>query len=178
MLPAMRIAICVLITALTGAPLAMLPSPFVAWLVVPAVLLAIAGAVLLSVPLVTASAAVALIEYATVLVVTNAPVDVVAGFAFGIGLLLVLELVHFASRVQRAALGPSVLASQVRSWLSIIGVGAVTTLVLTAAGASLRIALAGTVLPIVVGASALGALATSAGLILLLTRRGQGPSSR
>ena len=165
-----RLAACGLVAALVGAPLAILPSPFVVWLALPALVLGVAGVVTLSMPFVTASAAVALIEYALALLIARAPVDLAAGVGFGTALFLLLEVVHFAGRVHGASLGPSVLASQLRAWLLTAALGGLAAVVLTAAGAALQLVSAGASLPAVVIAGALGALAVSGGLILLVTR--------
>jgi hypothetical protein len=164
------LATCGIAAVLAALPLAVEPSPFVAWLAVPAVLLGLAAAVARSVPLATASAVVALIEYALALVIARGPVDVVTAAGFGIALFLLLQLVHFVSRAHGAAVSRSVLVSQLRAWLGIAVIGAVAAIVLTTTGAALRLVLSGAALPAVVIAGALGALAASAGVILLVMR--------
>ena len=98
------------------------------------------GVLALSVPMVTAGASLALIAYALALVIARPPVDLVAAIAFGAALVLLLALVHFAARVRGAALGPEVIATQVRHWLMIVAVGVVAAIGLTAAAAALRCA--------------------------------------
>jgi hypothetical protein len=171
------LATCGVVVVLVTLPLAIEPSPFVAWLAVPALLLGLAAAVARSVPLATASAVVALIEYALALMIERGPVDVLTAIGFGTAVFLLLQLVHFASRVHGAAVSRSVLVSQLRAWLGIAVIGAVAGVILTIAGAALRLVLSGAALPAVVIAGALGALAASAGVILLVMRA-QGPSSR
>lgn len=171
------LATCGLVAVLATLPLAVEPSPFVAWLAVPALFLGLAAAVARSVPLATASAVVALIEYALALVIAQAPADVLTAIGFGTAVFLLLELVHFAGRVHGAAVSPSVIASQVRAWLGLAVIGAVSAIALTTMGSALRLVLSGAALPAVVIAGALGALAASAGVILLVMRA-QGPSSR
>ena len=167
----MRLAAAVLLAALVGFPLAVLPSPLLAWLAVPGLILGAAGVAALSITFVTASASLALIEYALALTIVQRPVDVVAAAGFGAALFLLLELVHFAGRVHGATVGPSVIASQVRHWSAIVTIGVASAIVLTMGGAGLRLALPGVALPLVVIAGALGALATVAGVIALVTRR-------
>ena len=96
------------------------------------------------------------------------------GIALGATLVLLLALVHFAGRARGAALGPSVIASQVRQWLAVVGLGTVAAAVLTAAAAPLGVALRSATLPVVVSAAALGAVLTVAGVIALLAREASG----
>jgi hypothetical protein len=167
----MRVAAGGLVAVLVAVPLAILPSPVVAWLAASAFVLGIAGAVGCSVSLVTASAVLALIEYAVALVIRPAPVDVVTAIGFGAALFLLLEIVHFAGRARGAHVGREVLAAQMRSWVTIAAAGAIVATGLAAGGAALRIALPSAALPAVVIAGALGALVTGAGVILLVTER-------
>ncbi len=168
----LRLATCGLVAVLAALPLAVEPSPFVTWLAVPALLLGLAAAVARSVPLATASAVVALIEYALALVIAREPVDVVTAVGLGVALFLLLQLVHFAGRVHGAAVSRAVLVSQLRAWLGIAVIGAVAAIVLMTTGAAFRLVLSGAALPAVVIAGALGALAASAGVILLVMRAG------
>lgn len=165
----MRLAAAILVAVLVALPLTVLASAPVTWLVVPALVVGGAGVVALSVPLVTAGASLALIAYALALVIVRAPFDPVAAIAFGATLVLLLALVHFAGRVHGAAIGPSVITSQIRHWLVIVAAGVVAAVVLTAAAAALGFTLRGAALPVVVVVAALGALVTVAGVIALVT---------
>ena len=177
------VASCGLVGVLVALPLVVEPSLFVAWLAVPALLLGLAAAVLRSVALATACAVVALIEYALALMIARAPVDVVTGVGVGVVLFLLLQLVHFGSRAHGAVISRAALVSQLRAWLGVAVIGALAAIALTLVGEALRLALPGAALPAVVVAGALGALAATAGVILLVMRGGpaprpQGPSSR
>jgi hypothetical protein len=165
----MRLAAAVLVAVLVALPLAVLPSPPVTWLAGSGFVVGGVGAVALSVPLATAGASLALIAYALALVIVRPPLDPFAATAFGATLVLLLSLVHFAGRVQGAAIGPSVIASQIRRWLGIVLVGVVAAVGLTAAAAALGPMLQGAALPLVVAAAALGALVTVAGALALVT---------
>jgi len=167
----MRLAAAILVAVLAALPLTVLPSPPVTWLAVSALVVGGAGVVALSVPLVTAGASLALIAYALALVIVRAPFDPVAAIAFGATLVLLLALVHFAGRAHGAAIGPSVIASQIRHWLMVVAVGVVAAVVLTMGGAALAVTLQGAAFPVVVVVAALGAVVTVAGVIALVTTR-------
>jgi predicted Co/Zn/Cd cation transporter (cation efflux family) len=167
----LRLAAGVVLAVLVAIPLAVLPAAPVTWLAMPALGVGGAGVLVLSVPIVTTGASLALIAYASALVIAGPAVDPVAAIAVGAALVLLLALVHFAGRVQGAALGPAVLASQVRHWLMIVALGAAAAGGLTAGGVVLGSTLRGAALPVVVVAAALGALMTTAGVIALVTAR-------
>lgn len=165
----MRLAAAVLIAAVVAFPLAVLPSPPVTWLAVSALVVGGAGVVALSVPLVTAGASLAMIAYTLALVIARPPFDPVAAIAFGATLVLLLALAHFAGRVHGAAIGPSVIAAQIRHWLVIVAAGVMAAVMLTAAAAAFGLTLLGAALPVVVVVAALGVLMTVAGVVALVT---------
>jgi hypothetical protein len=172
----MRLAAALLVAVLVGLPLTVLPSPPVTWLAVPALVVGGAGVVVLSVPLATAGASLALIAYALALVIAQPPGDPVVAIALGVTLVLLLALVHFAGRVQGAAVGPSVIPAQVRHWLAVVALGALAAVVLTAGAVVLGGTLGGAALPVVVVVAALGALLAVAGAIALVTAREDPPA--
>jgi hypothetical protein len=166
----LRSVAAVIVIGLVTCPLIVLPSPYLAWLAVPALVLGVAGLIVLSVPLVTASASLALVEYALALVIRGAPVDVISAAAVGTALVLLLEAVHLASRIDGAVIGRAVVWTHVRSWLAIVALGVASSAMLAFGGTSLRLALTGTSLPLVVVASAAGALLAVGGVLWLVTR--------
>ncbi len=166
----MRLAAAILIAVLVTVPLLLRPSPPITWLAVAALLVGAAGVVALSVPLVTASAALAVVAYALALVIVRPPLGPGAAIAFGAILVLLLVLVHFAGRARGAAVSPRVVVTQLRQWLAIIAIGAVVAVGLQAAAAALAAGLRGAALPVVVVAAALGALLVVAGVIALVAR--------
>jgi hypothetical protein len=169
----MRLAAMVLLAVLAAIPLAVQPSgPPVTWLATAALVVGGVGVIAWSVPLVTAAGALALIAYALALVIAGPVADPLAALALGVTLVLLLALVHFGGRVRGAVLGPSVIASQARQWLAVVGLGAVGAVVLTAVAAPLGVALRSAPLPVVVIAAALGAVLTVAGVIALVTGEG------
>lgn len=172
-----RLAAALLLAALVGVPLAVLPSPPVTWFAIAALVMGVAGVVTLSVPLVTAGASVALIGYAIALAIVRPAVDPVAAIALGVALVLLPSLVHLAHHVRGAVVGPGVLSSQLRQWLAIVAAGIVAAVVLTAVAPALGSALQSAAFPVVVGAAVLGALMVVAGLIALVTTR-KDPSAR
>jgi hypothetical protein len=168
----MRLAAAVLVLVVVSLPVSVLPGPPVTWLAVVGGVIGGAGAVLLSVTLVTVGASVALIAYALALLIARPlGADPLAATGFGSALVVVLALVHFAGGADAAALGSAVLATQLRQWLATIAVGVLSAAGLTMGAALLGTVLAGTSLPVVVAAAALGALLTIAGLIALTTRQ-------
>lgn len=166
-----RVAAAVLVSFVVAFPLGVLFAPPITWLAAAALVVGGAGVALLSVPLVTAGASIALIAYTLALLVAEAPVDLLAAVMLGTMLVLLLALVHFASRAQGAAVAVAVIVAQIREWLSVATAGVVAAVVFSAGGAAVSGALRGAALPVVVLAAALGALLTVAGVIALLTRR-------
>jgi predicted Co/Zn/Cd cation transporter (cation efflux family) len=173
----LRLAAGVLLAILVAVPLAVLPAAPVTWLAVPALGVGGAGVMVLSVPMVTAGASLALIAYAAALVIAGPAVDPVVAIALGAALVLLLALVHFAGRVHGAALGPAVIAAQVRHWLMIVALGVAAAVGLTVGGMVLGPTLGGASLPVVVVAAALGALMTTAGVIALVMARRDPPAT-
>ncbi len=173
----LRLAAGVLVAVLVAIPLAVRPAAPVTWLAILALGVGGAGVIVLSVPIVTTGASLALIAYAVALVIAGPAVDPVAAIAVGATLVLLLALVHFAGRAHGAALGPAVVAAQVRHWLVIVGLGAAAAAALTAGGVVLGPTLRGTSLPVVVVAAALGAVMTTAGVIALVTARKDPPGT-
>jgi hypothetical protein len=171
----MRLAAVVLLAVLAALPLTVRPSsPPVTWLATAALLVGGVGVIAWSVPLVTAAGSLVLIAYALALVIAGPAADPLTATALGSTLVLLLALVHFGGRVRGAALGPSVIASQVRQWLAVVGWGVVAAVVLTQVAAPLGVALRSAPLPLVVLAAALGAVLTVAGVIALVAREARG----
>ena len=166
----MRLAAGMLIVGLGIVPLAMWPAVPVTWLVVLALLVGGVGVVALSVPLVTVSASLALIAYTLALTIARMPIDPFTAIAVGATIVLLLALVHFASGAEGATIGRSVITSQLRRWLLIVGAGAMAAVALTVVAVGLAPVLAGGVLPVTIVIAALGALVAAAGVIALLTR--------
>jgi hypothetical protein len=165
----LRLTAVTLMAILAGLPLSILPSPFLGALAALALAVGGAGAIAASVPLATAGGALALIEYALALVVAGPDRDPVTGTAIGVGLVLLLASIHFASLTRGAAVGYPVIRSQARHWLAMVALGTVGATVLTVGGEALALALRGAALPLIVAASAVGALMTVAGVIALVT---------
>lgn len=166
-----RLTALALMAMLAGLPLTVVPSPslYLGALATLALVVGGAGALAASVPLATGGGALALIEYALALAVARPDPDLVTGTAVGLALVLLPASVHFASRTRGAALLPPVLRSQARHWLALVALGALAAAVVAVGGEALAFALRGTALPVVVAASALGALTAVAGVIALVT---------
>lgn len=167
----MRGAALLLVVVVVAFPLTVLFGPPVTWLAGLALGVGGAGAVALSAPVVTAGGAVALVAYALALLIARPVADPLTALVFGATLVLLLVVVHFAGHVQGAALGPGVLAVQIRHWLAVAAAGLLTGLALTGATTVLAPVLRGSSLPLTVAAGALGALLAVAGLIALIAAR-------
>src|SRR5262249_61975120 len=79
----MRAAAAILVAVLGAFPLSVLFAPPITWLAVAALVVGGTGVVLLSIPLVTAGASMALIAYTTALVTTEAAVRPLAALPHG-----------------------------------------------------------------------------------------------
>jgi hypothetical protein len=173
----LRLAAVILAAVLVTFPVAALPAPPVTWVAGAALAVAVAGVALLSVSVVTAGASLALIAYALALVIARPEVDPVAAIALGTTGVVFLALVHFASRTRGAALGPAVLAGQIRRWLVSAGLGVVVAGALITVATALEFVIRGATLPMVVVAAALGAVLAIAALVALVTA-GAEPAGR
>lgn len=167
-----RLAAAVLLAAVAALPVSVMPSPPVTWLAGGALVVGGAGVIVRVVPLVTAGASLGLIAYALALVIARPALSAVAASALGAALVLLLALARFGAGVRGAALGPRVVAGQLRRWLTVAAVGAGAAVALAAVAAALRAPLQGVALPVVVIAAAVGALMTVAGVIVLVTAAG------
>jgi hypothetical protein len=165
----MRLAGVALVAIVVAFPLATLPAAPVTWLAGAALVVGVLGVSALSVPLAAAGAAIAMVAYALAIVIGQPPADPSASAAFGATLVLLLALVHFAGRIHGAAVGPGVVAGQVRHWLGVGAAGVLAALGISLGGAALGPLLLGATLPIVIVAAALGAVLTAAGVIALVT---------
>jgi hypothetical protein len=164
-----RLTALSLMAMLAWLPLTILPEPFLGALAALALAVGGAGALAPNVSFATGGGTLALIEYTLALVLGRPDPDPLTGTITGVGLVLLLASVHFASRTHGAALGYPVLRSQARHWLGVVALGVVGAAVLTLGGEALALALRGAALPVVVAASAVGALMTVVGVIALVT---------
>jgi len=165
----MRLAAGVLMLALVGIPLSVLPAAPVTWLALAALVIGGVGVLALSVTLATAAAALALIAYAVALGVARPAVDPATAVVFGALVVLALALVHLAGRMDGALVGPGVVAGQLRQWMMVLALGLIVAAVFTAAAAALGPLLVGAALPVVVIGAAFGALLTVVGIVALVT---------
>lgn len=169
----LRAAAGVLVAILGGVPLTVLAGPPVSWLVVWSLVVGGAGVAVLSVPVVTAGAVLALMAYTLALVIVQPPVDPVVAIAMGVAPVVLLPLVHFAGRAQGADVGRGVIVAQLRQWLATAAAGVLVAGALTAGAAALGASLGPTSLPVAVAASALGSLLVVAGAITLVMPPGR-----
>ena len=124
----MRHLTALLACALVGYPLLIAPATSV--LTLGLVALALCGlGVLLGTPPVAGGAVVALGEYALALWLADSSPRLAGAALFGVGLTLLLQTADFGWRARRAALGPGVVASQLRYWALFGAIAAAATLV-------------------------------------------------
>ncbi|PYN15179.1 MAG: hypothetical protein DME05_12685 [Candidatus Rokuibacteriota bacterium] len=138
----MRHLTAMLACALVGYPLLIAPATSVLTLGVVALALCGLG-FLLGPPVVVGGAVVALGEYALALWLAGSPPRLAGAVLFGVGVTLLLQTADFGWRARRAALGPGVVASQIRHWARFGVVAGATTLAAvgaaSAASASVRL---------------------------------------
>ena len=173
----MRLAAAALVLVATAFPLAIYAAAPVTWLALAAGLAGGMGVALLSVPVVTVAGALALIAHAVALLIARPALDPVSAIALGATLMLLLSLVHVAGRTAGAALGASVVASQVREWLMVLAVGVLAAALFTVGGTALASGFRAVSLPMVVVAAALGAGLAMAGVIALVATRREPPAT-
>ena len=104
------------VVVLVGYPLLIAPTKAVLVIGVAAMVLCSLGIAARSTPVVVAGGVLALGEYALALWLSTGPPRLTGAVLFSIGLLLLLETVDFARRIRHAAMGPGVVASQIRYW--------------------------------------------------------------
>jgi hypothetical protein len=105
------------LVVLVGYPLLITPTRAVLVIGVAAMVLCALGIAVLSTPVVVGGGVLALGEYALALWLSTGPPRLTGAVLFGVGLVLLLETVDFARRVRHAAMGPGVVASQIRYWV-------------------------------------------------------------
>ncbi len=124
----MRHLTVMLACALVSYPLLIVPATSVLMLGVIALVLCALG-VLLGTPLVVGGAVVALGEYTLALWLAGSSPRLAGAALFGVGLILLLQTADFGWLARRAALGPGVVASQIRYWALFGAIAATAALV-------------------------------------------------
>lgn len=167
----------ILALVLVGFPLLIAPSELTGSVGVIAGILCAGGIGALSIPLLTAGAALSLVGYALALWSTAGSPDPLAAVAVGVVLSLLLQVVGFAARFRGVAMDSHVVPGQVRYWVGgAVGAALVGILLaISAGGIALRLPL-----PAYPVAVALGALIAFLGVVrgmALVADRGA-PASR
>ncbi len=144
-----------LVALLAGLPLLVHPSWPLAAVALAAATASAAGIVTSAMALVTAGAALALIEYTIAVWLAAGPPNVLGAGVFGLALVLLLEVADFTRRVRGVLLGPRVLPEHAQHWLA-TGVAALAvTILLGAAASALTIPLPRPTYPALVAVGAL-----------------------
>jgi len=118
------------VVVLVGYPLLVAPTRAVLVIGVAAMVLCALGIAVHSTPVVVAGGVLALGEYALALWLSTGPPRLTGAVLFGIGLFLLLETTDFARRLRHAAIGPGVVASQVRYWVVFVTLAGTAAFVL------------------------------------------------
>lgn len=153
---------------LVGLPLVVAPSWVLAVVAAASAALAGGGIAARSVPVVTAGATLATVEYAVALWLSAGPPDILTAMVFGTALLLLVQTVEFMGRTRGAVLGVGVTAAVVRHWLAIAaaGIGVIATI---AAGAAVAMAIPLPSHPASAVVGALGAFVAAVATLKLVT---------
>jgi hypothetical protein len=131
----MRWLIAGLFGVIAGYPLAFVPEKAVAIVAAGAVMLSVLGVVRRSTPVFTASLALLIGEHALGVSLSDGPPRLGGAVVAGVAIALLLEVAHFDRRFCGAALGPRVLAVQLRHWVGAAVCGAaLSAALLVAAG--------------------------------------------
>lgn len=166
----MRILAAILAAVLVTLPLLVHASEVVGEVIAIAAVLCAAGILALSVPVVTAGAALALIGYAIALRLAAGPPEVPTALAFGVAAVLLLEVVDFSRRVRGAMVTPSVFIAQARYWLGLASAGAAVGIVLAAGAMAMAWLAPVSGHPVGPAVGTLGALAATVGALRLLVK--------
>jgi len=162
-------ALCLVPIAVAGAvPVLVLPTPAIALLGGAALLLCGAGVLGRAQPLVTASGALAVIQYALALSLAEPGPDLVGAAVLGVALLLVLDMADFWRRFHGATVAASAWRRQAGHWILGSVLGALAALLLAAAPSVVRFEGPPALHPLLAAASALG---VAAGLMGALGQR-------
>ncbi len=151
-----------LVVLLIGHPLAIQPSKFVAITAGIAVALCALGIVTRSTSVLTAGVALALGEYALALAISDSPARLGSAVVAGVIVALLLEVGDFDRRFRDAAIGPRVLATQLRYWAGFGVVGAIAAFVLIEAASAISSVTRVPWSPVLAAAGAFAALAAAA----------------
>ncbi len=167
------LAATALMALLAGVGPALSPWPGVTTLGLVAFAVGGAGTLARIVPLATAGGALALIASTLALGLEQSESHPLAGAALGVGLVLMLALTHLAARTRGAAVEPGVPRLLLRHGAPVLAVGGFAAAALVVAGALVAVALRGISLPAIVALATLGAVASVAGVIALVTSAGR-----
>jgi hypothetical protein len=129
-----------------------------------------------SVPIVTAGATLAAIEYAAALSMADRPLDMPTVIAFAVALFLLLELVDFMGRARGAAVDARAIVSVIRYWVAIIAIGVGFMVALIGAASAVRLAVPAPSYPIAALVGAVGAFVAAVGVMKLVTTSHPGPA--
>ena len=160
----MRRLAAVLALVVVGAPLLVAPSSSVVTLGVLALILCGLG-ILVGTPVLAVGMIVALAEYALALRLADGPPRLAGAAMLGVALVLLLEVADFGLRARRAAIGPRVVATQLRAWSLFAALASAGALL---AGAAASIASASVRMPWAPALAAAGAAVTLVATALAL----------
>jgi hypothetical protein len=164
----MWLAPAIVVVMLVGYPLLIAPTKAVLVIGLLAAVLCVFGIVVRSTAVVVGGGVLALSQYTLALWLSAGPPRLAGAVLVGVGMMLLLETADFSRRVRSAALGPGLVASQVRYWAAFSArAGAVA---LVAAGLATA-ASAVVSLPWSPAVAAAGAAAALVAVVVALRRR-------
>lgn len=158
----MRRLAALLVLALVGYPLAILPSKAVAVIASAALALCVLGIAARFTPVLTAGVALALGEYTLALSLSAGPPRLAGAVGVAVVVALLLEVSDFDRRFRHVAIGRFVIASQLRYWAVFGALGGTAALVLVGAASALNSVVRLPYAPLLAAAGALAALGAAA----------------
>ena len=129
----MPAVVALLVAALVGHPLLLLPTKPIAIAAGAAVVLCALGAALRYAPVFSVGVAIALGAHALALVLSDSPPRLAGALVAGIVAALTLEVADFERRFRHVTIGPGVIRAQLWHWGTFAALGLLAGLALTAA---------------------------------------------
>lgn len=167
-----RVTAGLLALFVVGFPLLRAPGSVTELLGLIAATLCAGGILSLSIPLLAAGAALAVVEYAFASLAAGGPPDVLGALAFGAALSLLVQTVGFAARFRGASVGPRVIRAQVRTWAGTGAAGIGIGLALAGGAGAVWLRLPSAAFPVV---AALGLVVAFVGVVGALRRWSESP---
>lgn len=171
-------AAALLVLALAGLPLIVLPAPLLVPMALLSALVCAGGMAALSMPVLTAGATLAAVEYAVALWIGGRPLDVLPATVFGVLLFLLLALADFMARARGVVVTAPARTTIMRHWLALVGAAVIVVVVLVVAAAALAPLVRSLPYPAATGLGAASAVLVAIGVLKLLATTRDADSRR